>query len=84
VFVKRLSKALRADQFSNFRGTGILPVAEKHGQDARATPNDVTQLKQLIGPGKALRPDNLPRRCVFWRCQGRFNSFALGDRCYQM
>ena len=29
----------RADQFSTLRGTGILPVAEKHGQDARATPN---------------------------------------------
>ncbi|MGA7701718.1 MAG: sugar-binding domain-containing protein, partial [Thermoguttaceae bacterium] len=27
----------RADQFSKLRGTGILPVAEKHGQDARAT-----------------------------------------------
>jgi hypothetical protein len=41
----------RADQFSNFRGTGILPVAKKHGQDARATANDITQLKQLISPG---------------------------------
>ena len=41
----------RADQFSNLRSTGILPVAEKHGQDARATPNAVTQVGQLIGPG---------------------------------
>ncbi|MGB7733127.1 MAG: hypothetical protein WBL72_05475, partial [Thermoguttaceae bacterium] len=30
---------------------GILPVAEKHGQDARATPDIVTELEQLIGPG---------------------------------
>ena len=50
------SRPLRpgADQFSNLRSTGILPVAGKHGQDARATMKDVTQLKQLIGP--ALRP----------------------------
>jgi hypothetical protein len=41
----------RADQFFNSRGTGILPVAGKHGQDARATTNDVTQLEKLIGPG---------------------------------
>ena len=34
----------KADQFSNLRGTGILPVAE-HGQDARATSNIVTQLE---------------------------------------
>ncbi len=26
-------------------GTGILPAAEKHGQDARATSNIVTQLE---------------------------------------
>jgi hypothetical protein len=26
----------QADQFSNLSGTDILPVAEKHGQDARA------------------------------------------------
>jgi hypothetical protein len=38
----RRGEADRADQFFNFRGTGILPVAEKHGQGARATPNDVT------------------------------------------
>ena len=35
----------RANQFSNLRSTGILPVAEKHGQDARATANVVTQLE---------------------------------------
>jgi hypothetical protein len=32
----------KADQFSTSRGTGILPVAGKHGQDARATANGVT------------------------------------------
>ena len=36
----------RADQFSYLGGTGILPVAEKHGQDARAT-----QCQGLIGSG---------------------------------
>ena len=41
----------RADQFSNLGGTGILPVAEKHGQDARTTANRVTQLEQLIVAG---------------------------------
>ena len=43
-----------ADQFSNSCGTGILPVAEKHGQDARATINGVAQPKQLIGPPHSL------------------------------
>jgi hypothetical protein len=41
-FSKDPTSAARADQFSNFRGTGILPVAGKHGQDARATMNGVT------------------------------------------
>ena len=43
----------RADQFSNRRSTGILPVAERHGQDARATPDFVTQLEELIGPARS-------------------------------
>lgn len=47
------------DQFSNLRGTGILPVAEKHGQDARATENGVTELQQLVDPGGKL-PVNPP------------------------
>ena len=42
--------SVRADQFSNLRSTSILPVAEKHGQDARATPIAVTRFEQLIGP----------------------------------
>ena len=42
----------RADQFSNSRGTGILPVAGKYGQDARTTTDGVTQLEKLIGPAR--------------------------------
>ena len=67
----------RADQFSNLRGTGILPVAEKHGQDARATPNGVTQLEQLIGPavnGCVLDSEPLP--VYTCRCLAGFGSRA--------
>ena len=39
-----------ADQFSILRSTGILPVAGKRGQDARATPNAVAQFEERIGP----------------------------------
>ena len=45
VNVNNLTHKYKADQFSTSRGTGILPVAEKHGQDARATSNIVTQLE---------------------------------------
>ncbi len=34
-----------SNQALALRGTGILPVAEKHGQDARATSDIVTQLE---------------------------------------
>ena len=36
--------ATRASQFSSVRSTGILPVAEKHGQDARALPTPLPNL----------------------------------------
>jgi hypothetical protein len=35
--VRRAAREFRAVQFSILRGTGILPAAEKHGQDAHAT-----------------------------------------------
>jgi hypothetical protein len=45
----------RADQFSSSRSTGILPVVEKHGQDARATPSAGTQFEQLTGPDRSIK-----------------------------
>ena len=63
-------EAVRADQFSSLRSTGILPVAEKHGQDAHATPSAGTQFEQLTGPKRQSGHLRSPNQRVEYRGLG--------------